>query len=217
MWLTTGLSSQASCCSGVADRHYHAADNPTNQYTVNTVFDDKRPATIVAQDFSNATVYATTRPPSPLMPRNTCGAADDATATGSGDPPALRVSVAGDRPCAAALEASLPVDFTESGEFAGLQAFQNKQLTSPSSSVGFSPPGSEKIGGSRKATFVPIALQAATVAFAGSTMYGPGLAPGFRTVTSVQATNNEVSHFLSSLVGPTPAKDPLGAASSAAT
>jgi len=34
----------------------NAADNPTNQYTVNTVFGDKRPATIVAQDFSNATV-----------------------------------------------------------------------------------------------------------------------------------------------------------------
>src|SRR5882762_295489 len=190
----------------------NAADNPTNQYTVNTVFDDKHPATIVAQDFSNATVYATTPATFAADATNTCGAADDATATAIGGSSSTPVYLSLVTAMCGGAGSKLPVDFTESGEFAGLQAFQNKQADFAFSSVGFSPPGSEKIAGSRKATFVPIALQAATVAFAGSTMYGPGLAPGFRTVTSVQATNNEVSHFLSSLVGPTPAKDPLGAA-----
>jgi nicotinamide mononucleotide (NMN) deamidase PncC len=181
-----------------------SASVPTEYLTVNTIFDDKNPGTIVARSALTSvripkTVYAS-MPVTFAADSNTlaCGPPAATTAGGSGGAASTPVylSLATAMCTSAGAATSLPVDFTETGEAAGLTAFQTGQADLAFAATGFNPPGGQKTVGTRKAIFVPIALQAATLAFAGNAQFLDAFsAPAYRLVNQVQATPAELADF----------------------
>lgn len=98
-----------------------------------------------------------------------CGAASDGTATGAGPfSMTTTAQVWAVASCAKGKATPLLADYTETGEQAGLQQFQLGNNDFAFSAVGFKPPDGESVQGDRAALFVPVAMQAAVVAFEGN-------------------------------------------------
>ncbi|GAA1697816.1 hypothetical protein GCM10009765_54060 [Fodinicola feengrottensis] len=173
----------------------------TGTTTVTPAFDAQHPAVLVARNavtsaITGNIVYASAALTFAPDGTSVCGAGDKDTAVASGGSGSTSVYLSLVTGMCGTGGKGLPVDATESGEVTALQAFQSGQSDLAFSATGFTPPGGTKVSGTRKAVFIPIALQAATIAFAGNARFGTNPNFGYRSVSKIQATPAELADFL---------------------
>lgn len=178
----------------------------TPKVTINPMFDHAHPGTVVLRDASAAStkgnmVYGTVPATFAADSASACAAGDGKTATAVGGVASTPLYLTLVTAMCGTSGIKLPVDMTETGETVGLQNFRQNQADMAFSAVGFSPPGGVQIEGTRKAVFIPIALQGAALAFGGNSVFGTTSA-SYRTIAQVQCTPAEAAALMRGNVFP---------------